>query len=191
MSDPIAQFETWFAEARASEMPFPEAMALGTAGPDGAPSVRMVLLKGVDPAGWVFYTNTLSRKGQELRDNPRAALCFYWPGLERQVRVEGAVEPVSDAEADAYFASRPRGSQLGAWASAQSEPLDSRAALLSRVEGFEARYRHREVPRPPHWSGYRVVPTLVEFWQGRPDRLHERTLYQRAGDRWTVSQLQP
>jgi pyridoxamine 5'-phosphate oxidase len=191
MSDPFQRFDAWFSEARASGLPWPEALALGTVGPDGAPSVRMVLLKGVDPGGWVFYTNTRSRKGQELRDNPRAALCFYWPTLERQVRVEGLVESVTDAEADAYFASRPRGSQVGAWASAQSEPLDSREALLARVEAFEARFQGQAVPRPPYWSGYRLVPTCVEFWQGRPDRLHERTLYQRAGDAWTVTLLQP
>jgi pyridoxamine 5'-phosphate oxidase len=189
--DPHGLFEEWFAEARLSEPNDPNAMALATSTADGRPSVRMVLLKGHDERGFVFYTNLDSRKGGELADNPRAALLFHWKSLRRQVRIEGGVEPVSTAEADAYFATRSRDSQLGAWASDQSRPLASRALFESRYEEMRARFEGDEVPRPPRWSGFRVVPERIEFWTDRAHRLHERRLFERSGQEWAEGLLYP
>lgn len=189
--DPFEFFGRWFQEASASEPSDANAMSLATADADGRPSVRIVLLKDVDQSGFTFYTNTLSRKGRELAANPRAHLNFFWKSLGRQVRIDGAVQPVSAAEADAYFAIRPRASQIGAWASFQSEPLDDRATLEGRVAEFTAKYDGGDVPRPPHWSGYRVVPSRIEFWQNRESRLHERYIYDRAGSGWTRSMQYP
>jgi pyridoxamine 5'-phosphate oxidase len=189
--NPYILFDAWFAEAQASEPNDPNAVALATATPDGRPSVRMVLLKGHDPRGFVIYTNLDSRKGEELAANPQAALLFHWKSLRRQVRIEGPVEAVSAAEADAYFASRSRDSQLGAWASDQSRPLDRRATFEARVEEMRARFEGRDVPRPPRWSGFRVLPERVEFWQDRAFRLHERRLFLRSGEDWLESLLYP
>ena len=189
--DPFSLFEDWFAEARLSEPNDPEAMALATADAEGRPSVRMVLLKGHDDRRFVFYTNLDSRKGGELADNPRAALLFHWKSLRRQVRIEGAVGPVATAEADAYFATRGRDSQLGAWASDQSRPLGSRAEFESRYEAMRARFEGGDVPRPPHWSGFRLMPARIEFWIDRAHRLHERRLFVRAGDGWSEGLLYP
>ena len=189
--DPHALFEEWYTEAQQAEPGLPEAVALATADAAGAPSLRMVLLKGHDARGFVFYTNSRSRKGAELAENGRAALLFYWKSLRRQVRVEGPVEPVSDAEADAYFATRARESQLGAWASDQSQPLDRRATFEGRFNDLAARYEGQDVPRPPHWWGYRIVPERIEFWTDRAHRLHERRLFMREGNGWTESLLYP
>ena len=189
--DPHAIFEEWLAEARLSEPNDPTAMALATADAEGRPSVRMVLLKGHDARGFVFYTNLDSRKGGELAANPNAALLFHWKSLRRQVRVEGAVEAVSEAEADSYFATRSRDSQLGAWASDQSRPLDSRSAFEARFETMRARFEGREVPRPPRWSGFRVVPSRIELWNDRAHRLHERRLFVRTGTGWAEGLLYP
>ena len=191
--DPIERFADLFAQARLRPCHDPSAMTLSTVGADGRPSARVVLLKGVDGGGLVFYTNTRSRKGRELAADPRAALTLWWPHLGWQVRVEGAVTPVSDAEADAYFATRARGSQLGAWASEQSETLASRAELEARLASLTARWTNQPVPRPPHWSGYRLTPMTIEFWKNREDRLHEREEYRRATPAapWTMRLLNP
>jgi pyridoxamine 5'-phosphate oxidase len=190
-AEPFSLFDAWFAEAKASEPNDPEAMALATATPDGRPSVRMVLLKGHDPAGFVFYTNLDSRKGGEIAANPNVALLFHWKTLRRQVRVEGVAEPVSAGEADAYFASRSRDSQLGAWASDQSRPLNSREVFEQRFESMRERFDGADVPRPPRWSGFRVVPDRIEFWSDRAFRLHERRLFTRAGRGWSEGLLYP
>jgi len=189
--DPFALFDSWFTEARASEPNDANAMALATTTPEGHPSLRMVLLKGHGPDGFVFYTNLDSRKGGELAANPHVALLFHWKSLRRQIRIEGAVTPVDDATADAYFATRGRDSQLGAWASDQSRPLDSRETFEARFEEMQARFDGQDVPRPPRWSGWRVNPSAIEFWQDRAHRLHERTQFQRAGDGWTKGLLYP
>ncbi|HEY0116935.1 MAG TPA: pyridoxamine 5'-phosphate oxidase [Allosphingosinicella sp.] len=190
-TDPFALFTEWLAEARLSEPNDPEAMALATVGADGQPSLRMVLLKGHGADGFVFYTNQSSRKGDELAARPLAALLFHWKSLRRQVRIEGAVEPVTDAEADSYFASRSRDSQLGAWASDQSRPLESRALFEARFREAQARFEGGAVPRPPHWSGYRVRPERIEFWNDRAHRLHERRLFLPDGGGWSEGLLYP
>jgi len=191
--DPFALWETWFAEARESEPNDPNAMALSTVDPDGLPDVRMVLLKGADRDGFVFYTNTESAKGNELAANPKAAVVFHWKSLRRQVRVRGPVERVSDADADAYFRSRPRDSRIGAWASQQSRPLESRFALEKAVATYAAKFAVGEVPRPPHWTGFRIVPVYMEFWHDRPFRLHDRLAFTRpaADAAWTKTRLYP
>ncbi len=189
--EPFEKFQEWMAEAARSEPSDPNAMTLATCTPDARPSARIVLLKGADTRGFVFYTNTESRKGRELAANGRVALLFHWKSLGRQVRIEGGVEAVSEAEADAYFASRLRISRLGAWASDQSRPLPDRAELERRLAECEARYSGDSIPRPPHWSGYRVRPELFEFWQDMPYRLHDRTIYTRTETGWTVGKLFP
>ncbi|WP_343518048.1 pyridoxamine 5'-phosphate oxidase [Sphingomonas sp.] len=191
MTDPFALFDQWFAEARASEPSDSNAMALATVDAAGQPSLRMVLLKGHGPAGFVFYTNRESRKAGELAEVPKAALLFHWKSLRRQIRIEGAVILASDAESDAYFASRSRDSQLGAWASDQSRPLDQRATFEARYEAMRARFEGQPVPRPPHWGGYRVTPERIEFWQDREHRLHERRLFTRDGGGWAEGLLYP
>jgi pyridoxamine 5'-phosphate oxidase len=192
--DPIARFQALFEQAKRMPkdvLPEPTAFALGTVDAAGQPSVRIVLLKAVDARGFVFYTNFESRKGRELLASRRAAMCFHWQLLETQVRVEGGVEVVSDAEADAYFASRARGSQIGAWASIQSRPMNEPGDLDRRVAEVEERFRDTPVPRPPHWSGFRVIPERIEFWKNMPSRLHVRHVYSRSGDGWAVTQLYP
>ena len=191
--DPLTIFGTWLEEAGNSEPNDPSAMSLATVGPDGTPAVRMVLLKQFDAEGFVFYTNHESRKGRNLLAHPKAALLFHWKSLRRQVRLEGPVAPTTAAEADAYFASRDRGSQIGAWASEQSRPLESRFALEKRVAEFGARHLLGKVPRPPHWSGFRLQPLLIEFWQDGAFRLHDRLEYRRAaaGQPWTTRTLYP
>jgi pyridoxamine 5'-phosphate oxidase len=190
--DPHALFDEWLAEARLGEPNDPTAMALATAASDGRPSVRMVLMKGHDERGFVFYSNLDSRKGDELAANGRAALLFHWKSLRRQIRVEGPVEPVSGTEADTYFASRSRDSQLGAWASDQSRPLESRSVFEARYEAMKARFEGSDVPRPPRWSGWRVVPELIEFWTDRDHRLHERRLFTPGGEGgWSEGLLYP
>jgi pyridoxamine 5'-phosphate oxidase len=190
-ADPIEQFRIWFGQAEEAGEPEPEAMALATATPDGVPAVRFVLLKAVDPRGFVFYTNFGSRKGRELASNAQAAAAFRWWHLQRQVRVSGPVTPVEDVESDAYFATRARGAQLGAWASAQSEALDSRDDLDRKMTEASARFGGGAISRPPWWGGFRIRPLEMEFWQGRSDRLHDRALYTVEGDRWRITRLSP
>ena len=189
--DPFERFRAWFREAEQASVQVPEAMTLATASPDGAPSARMVLLKGSDENGFVFYTGYESRKAGELEENPRAALVIYWQRLGKQVRVEGSVERVSEAESAAYFASRPRGSQLAAWASQQSRPLESREELERRYAELEREYEGRGIPLPPHWGGYRLRPDAIEFWEHRENRLHDRIRYTRTREGWDLELLSP
>jgi pyridoxamine 5'-phosphate oxidase len=191
--EPLRLFATWFAEAKRAEPVNPEATALATVGPDGMPNARMVLLKGFDERGFVFYTNLDSVKGHELTDAPKAALTFYWKSLQRQVRLRGSVQPVSAAEADSYFATRSRMAQIGAWASKQSAPLESRMAFEKAVARYTAKFAVGQVPRPPHWSGYRVLPQEIEFWHERPFRLHDRIVFVRPDPTapWRKTRLYP
>jgi pyridoxamine 5'-phosphate oxidase len=194
VQNPLSRFKRLYAQAEAidrSILPEPNAMSLATVGMNGAPSVRIVLMKGVDENGFVFYTNLEGRKGRELRTKPAAAICFYWPTLEVQVRVEGTVTQVSDEEADEYFASRPRISQIGAWASIQSQPIEQADDLTNRIAEYEAKFAGQEVPRPAFWSGFRLYPERIEFWKSRPGRLHERHLYTRSGESWAMETLYP
>jgi pyridoxamine 5'-phosphate oxidase len=191
MTEPHALFADWLAEAEASEPNDPNAVAVATVNASGQPAVRMVLLKGHDERGFVFYTNQQSRKADDLRAQPRAALLFHWKSLRKQVRVEGPVTPVSEAEADAYFATRGRISRLGAWASDQSRPLDARDTLEARLAEVTVRFDGQEVPRPPHWSGYRVAPESIEFWEDGAHRLHNRRVFTRSGDAWSEGLLYP
>jgi pyridoxamine 5'-phosphate oxidase len=191
MTDPFALFDQWYAEAREAEPNDPGAMTLATADATGQPSARIVLLKGHGRDGFVFYTNEQSAKGDQLAANPKAALLFHWKSLRRQVRVEGEINRVSDVEADTYFATRGRDSQLGAWASDQSRPLDDRATFEARFEAMKQRFQDGDVPRPPHWGGYRVMPDRIEFWIDREHRLHERRLFVRAGNSWPEGLLYP
>jgi pyridoxamine 5'-phosphate oxidase len=189
-ADPIAQFEKWFTQAQGAGMAEPNAMTLATSTRDGHPSARVVLLKGVDAKGFVFFTDYRSRKGNELEANPRVSLCFWWGELQRQVRVTGTVARASREESEAYYRTRPHGSRIGAWASHQSAPLASREPLESEVKRLEQKYPG-DVPLPPHWGGYRVTPETIEFWQGRPSRLHDRIVYTREGTVWRIGRLSP
>jgi pyridoxamine 5'-phosphate oxidase len=189
-ADPLVQFQRWFADAQAAELPLANAMTLATVSAGGVPAARVLLLKGLEGGGFVFYTNYASRKGRELAARPQACLVFLWSDLERQVRVEGRIEKVAPAESDAYYASRPLGARLSAWASAQSEQVADRAALERSLDEMARRHGERP-PRPPHWGGYRLLPEAVEFWQGRADRLHDRLLYRRAGTSWKIERLAP
>jgi pyridoxamine 5'-phosphate oxidase len=188
--DPLRQFERWLEDAVRAGVPLPNAMSLATVTPQGAPSARIVLLKGVERGAFLFYTNYLSRKGRELEKRPSACLLFLWSDLERQVRIDGAVDKVRAEDSDAYYATRPLGARLSAWASAQSETVASRKNLETAMQSARERYRDNP-PRPPHWGGYRVVPHEIEFWQGRSDRLHDRLLYRRKGSAWTIERLSP
>ncbi|MFN0086647.1 MAG: pyridoxamine 5'-phosphate oxidase [Blastocatellia bacterium] len=190
-ADPIQQFHQWFDQAVESEQPDPEAMTLSTANAEGGISARIVLLKGCDERGFVFYTNYESRKSLEMGRNGRVALTFYWPALHRQVRIEGEVERVAAEESEAYFQTRPRGSQLGAWASPQSRPIADRQALEAQLSEVEQRFGDGPIPCPPFWGGFRVAPARIEFWQGRESRLHDRILYTHAGGAWNLSRLAP
>jgi pyridoxamine 5'-phosphate oxidase len=190
-SEPFALFEEWFESAAKEEPGDHTAMTLATADSNGVPSARMVLLKGMDESGFVFYTNMESRKGIEIGQNPNAALCFHWQSLQRSIRIEGRIEMVSDAEADTYFASRPREARIGAWASEQSRPVSTRLELEKRVAKFALKFNVKEVPRPPHWSGCQVIPERIEFWRNRPFRLHDRTQYERTESGWRVRKLFP
>ncbi len=189
--DPIQQFRVWFDQAVAAQLPEPNAMTLATATKKGIPSARIVLLKGVDDGGFVFFTNYESHKGQELAENPVAALVFLWTVLERQVRIEGRVERLEAEESDAYFQSRPLESRLGAWTSDQSQVIPNREVLEQRYQELLVKYDGQEIPRPPHWGGFRVIPKVVEFWQGRPSRLHDRLRYRLQDDRWLIERLAP
>lgn len=189
--DPIRQFDKWFGQALAADIPEPNAMTLATVSPDGAPAARTVLLKGFDASGFVFYTNYESHKGKELDANPRASLLFCWLALERQVRIDGTVEKTSREESAEYFHSRPVGSQHGAWASSQSQIVPSREALDERLLAVAKQYEGQPVPLPPHWGGYRVTPTMIEFWQGRENRMHDRLRYRRADANWKIERLSP
>jgi pyridoxamine 5'-phosphate oxidase len=189
-ADPIAQFEKWFAQALSAGMIEPNAMTLATSTRDGHPSARIVLLKGFDAKGFVFFTDYRSRKGTELEANPYVSLCFWWGELQRQVRITGTVARASREESEAYYRTRPHGSRIGAWASHQSAPLASREPLELEVKRLEAKYPD-DVPLPPHWGGYRVTPETIEFWQGRPSRLHDRIVYTRSGNAWTIGRLSP
>jgi len=189
-ADPLAQFQRWFHDAQAAELPLANAMTLATVAADGAPAARVVLLKGVENGGFVFYSNYASRKGRELAAQPGACLVFLWSDLERQVRIEGRTEKVAAEDSDAYFASRPLGARLSAWASAQSERVADRATLERALEGMKHKYGEHP-PRPPHWGGYRLMPAAIEFWQGRANRLHDRLLYSRSGTRWTIERIAP
>ena len=194
VQNPLSRFNRLFAQAQQvdrSILPEPNAMSLATVGMSGNPSVRIVLMKDVDERGFVFYTNLDGRKGRELRTHPVAAICFHWPALEVQVRAEGSISMVSDEEADAYFATRPRESQIGAWASIQSQPIEHANDLATRIAEFDAQFNGSEVPRPPFWSGFRLRPDKIEFWRARPGRLHERHLYTRSGEAWTMETLYP
>jgi pyridoxamine 5'-phosphate oxidase len=191
INEPWQLFESWMDEAQRAEPNDPNAMALATVDPDGLPNVRMVLLKGIDAGGFVFYTNTQSNKGRELLGTPKAALVLHWKSLRRQVRARGTVTLVTDAEADAYFQSRPRDSRIGAWASQQSRPLESRFALEKAVAANTAKFAIGEVPRPPYWTGFRIAPVSMEFWQDRPFRLHDRVLFNRMADGWRKERLYP
>lgn len=190
--NPLIQFQTWFDQALNADLPEPNAMTLATADSQGTPSARIVLLKGLDDTGFVFYTNYKSEKAQQLAENPAAALVFWWVELERQVRIEGSVEKVSQAESEEYFASRPIGSQLGAWASPQSRVIESRRVLEEKSWELEQKYYNKTIPKPPHWGGYRLIPTEIEFWQGRPNRLHDRLHYRQQSDgSWLRERLAP
>ncbi len=190
--NPFIQFKKWFAQALAAQLPEPNAMTIATATPDGKPSARMVLLKDFDERGFVFFTNYNSHKGQELAENPQAALVFWWAELERQVRIVGRVEKASENESDQYFYSRPQSSRLGAWASNQSEVIDSREFLEQRLQEFQSQYANQDIPRPTHWGGLRIIPTEIEFWQGRSSRLHDRLLYSHLDDgSWKIERLSP
>ena len=189
--DPIVQFHEWFEKVIDADLHEPNAMILATATADGKPSARTVLLKDYDERGFVFYTNYEGRKAKEIEANPACALLFYWGELERQVRIEGRASRLSSKESDAYFANRPQGSRLGAWASEQSRPVEDRSILEGRVRALEAEYEGREIPRPPFWGGYRVEPDTIEFWQGRESRLHDRLIYYSTGGSWKIERLQP
>lgn len=191
-ANPVAQLKKWLEEAGAVTSPVEtNAMCVATADAAGHPSARMVLLRGLDDRGLIFYTSYFSRKGRELIENPHAAATFYWPALERQIRIEGSVTQISDDESDAYFESRPRGHRLSAWASEQSEPVESRTILDERMQHFDDRFEGEDVPRPHSWGGFLIAPSRIEFWQGRPNRMHDRIVYERNGRDWSISRLQP